>query len=230
MAKYSQTGPLKVLVVDDHEVTSQHMIASLDRTGVIARRVCCGRDTLNSASQWLPHVVFMDMHLPDMDGLEVIRLLKLRWPPGASLPVFIAVSGEDPRRRGDELEQLGVSQALTKPVSAQQLRSIVSDLTGKPMLSGVSDEPQAKLALLFRSELETRLPELEIHLLNLNYSKASELVHQLIASCAMTAETRLESRFRLLSRVLNQSGRSSALAKAYFSAREEVHEYLRRKH
>lgn len=73
---------LRALVIEDSLVFQKIMAEVLrDLPGVDAVDVAGrGADGLAAAARNLPDVVFLDLHLPDMDGLEVLDRLKARWP------------------------------------------------------------------------------------------------------------------------------------------------------
>ncbi len=73
---------LRALVIED-SLVFQKIMAEVLRSlpGVEAVDVAgSGADGLAAAGRQLPDVVFLDLHLPDLDGLEVLDRLKARWP------------------------------------------------------------------------------------------------------------------------------------------------------
>ncbi len=73
---------LRALVIED-SLVFQKIMAEVLRglPGVEAVDVAgCGADGLAAAARAVPDVVFLDLHLPDLDGLEVLDRLKARWP------------------------------------------------------------------------------------------------------------------------------------------------------
>jgi len=216
----------KILVVDDHAASAHHMVNSLSRLGVPTKQAATGKNALRITADWLPDLVFMDLCLPDMDGLEVIGQIQAGWPGPYPLPEFVVLTGNDPRLRQDELDKLGVTYAMTKPISGQRLRDLVTLRHEKQTAPMEPDPLQAELRDLFKAELEQRLPELDHHLSINNHGKAAELVHQLIASSAMTGEKRLESQFLLLNRLLRQPFAPAELGRAWYRTLEAAQDYL----
>jgi DNA-binding NarL/FixJ family response regulator len=70
--------PLRVLVVDDHEVVREGVRAILSRRpGVeVVAETGLGRDAIRLAADLRPDVIVLDLGLPDVDGLEVVRLIR----------------------------------------------------------------------------------------------------------------------------------------------------------
>jgi DNA-binding response OmpR family regulator len=79
-----------------------------------------GRDTLRLVDEQRPQLVLLDVHLPDMSGLEVCRQIKSR----STLPVavvHISATYRSEQDRADGLRLSGADAYLTEPVSPDQL-------------------------------------------------------------------------------------------------------------
>ena len=75
----------KILVVDDEPEVRQLMEHFLTERGYDVRIAENGRLALVTLDTFMPDVVLLDMHMPEMDGLETLRRLVVRSP---SLPVI----------------------------------------------------------------------------------------------------------------------------------------------
>jgi len=85
---------LNLLVVDDHEVVRQGLIAFLDRHGrfeVVAEAGTCA-EAISQARKFCPDLVLMDVRLPDATGIEACRLLHDEFP---AMPVVFLTSSPD---------------------------------------------------------------------------------------------------------------------------------------
>jgi DNA-binding NarL/FixJ family response regulator len=74
--------PLRLLVVDDHEVVRRGLIAFLDRHGqfeVVAEAGTCA-EAVAQARRFVPDLVLMDLRLPDASGIEACRLVRDEFP------------------------------------------------------------------------------------------------------------------------------------------------------
>jgi DNA-binding NarL/FixJ family response regulator len=86
--------PLRLLVVDDHEVVRQGLIAFLDRHEqfeVVAEAGTCA-EAISQARRFVPDLVLMDIRLPDASGIEACRLLRDEFP---AMPVVFLSSSPD---------------------------------------------------------------------------------------------------------------------------------------
>ncbi|TML32226.1 MAG: response regulator [Actinobacteria bacterium] len=118
-------GKRRILYVDDNPM----IIALVER---ILRRepeltlLTAGRgDTaLELAGRYLPDLVFLDLHLPDMTGQDLLK--HLRADPRTRTVPAIVVSGAISAEAAEELDQLGAAAILAKPFEPAQLRALVS--------------------------------------------------------------------------------------------------------
>jgi CheY-like chemotaxis protein len=113
-------GSLQVLVCDDHPVNRKLMVALLGRLGLAAQTCDHGAQALDLVRSRDWDLVFMDMHMPVMDGLAATRAIRALGPRAASL-VVVAVTAD----AFDEARRLalsaGMNDVITKPL---QLRDV----------------------------------------------------------------------------------------------------------
>ncbi len=106
--------PLRVVLVDDHPLALAGMQAWLARAAGIAvvGTTTQGAEALRLVAQHRPHVLVLDLRLPDLSGLEVARQVRHRAPEVGVL----AITGAP--NTGDEhsLRQMGVRAYLPKTV------------------------------------------------------------------------------------------------------------------
>jgi CheY-like chemotaxis protein len=110
-------------VVDDNADMCHLMSMLLEISGHQVRIVHTGCDAVDSAREFLPDAVLLDLGLPDMSGLEVCA--KFREMPELQKTLLIALSGRgevDDRRR---TEAAGFHHHLVKPTSADELEKLI---------------------------------------------------------------------------------------------------------
>jgi two-component system KDP operon response regulator KdpE len=101
-----------ILIVDDHAGFRLRARALLEAEGFsVVGEAADGPSGLRAARSLRPDLLLLDLGLPDLDGLEVLRVLRER---GVAVPVIVITSRTDPRDRATALE-LGVREYLTKP-------------------------------------------------------------------------------------------------------------------
>jgi two-component system KDP operon response regulator KdpE len=106
----------RVLVVDDEPSILRVVAANLRARGYEALTAASGTAALTAIETQQPDCVVLDLGLPDVGGLEVLRRLR-SW---ASTPVVILTARDDERDRATALE-LGADDYVTKPFAMAEL-------------------------------------------------------------------------------------------------------------
>ena len=120
------TRKRRLLVVDDNRDAAESMSMLLEMWGHEVAFVYDGPSALETAEQWQPEAVFLDIGLPGMDGYEVAE--RMRALPHAKSAVLIAITGygqDDDRLRS---QRAGIDHHLVKPVAPDALRSLIDSL------------------------------------------------------------------------------------------------------
>ncbi|MDR7555310.1 MAG: response regulator [Armatimonadota bacterium] len=109
----TRTGA-RVLAVEDQPASLALVRHVLEREGFDVRVARSGAEALALAQETRPDLVLLDMHLPDMHGLEVLRRLR-ESPWGAALPVVAVSAMVTPEDRALWL-QAGCADVIAKPI------------------------------------------------------------------------------------------------------------------
>jgi two-component system KDP operon response regulator KdpE len=110
----------RILVVDDEERMVRFIRLNLEHDGFRVTEAFNGTQAINKVRSSLPDLVLLDVMMPDMDGFEVLKIIR----EVSNVPVIMltAKSEEDDRVRGLEL---GADDYITKPFSPRELASRV---------------------------------------------------------------------------------------------------------
>jgi DNA-binding response OmpR family regulator len=111
-----------ILVVDDEASVVEVVALYLKREGFTVRVAADGRSALNAIREQLPALVVLDLMLPEVDGLEIVR--RLRSDAGSDVPVIMLTARRQETDRIYGLE-LGADDYVTKPFSPAELVSRV---------------------------------------------------------------------------------------------------------
>lgn len=116
----------RILVVDDHEDNVEVLRARLEARGYEVEGATNGQEALDTVSRWCPDLVLLDVMMPDMDGLEVVKRLKAdRNLP--FIPVIMQTALDSTERMVAGLEA-GADDYVTKPINFQELEARVRSL------------------------------------------------------------------------------------------------------
>jgi CheY-like chemotaxis protein len=111
----------KILLVEDDEMSSDMLMRRLQRNShsvVVAKNGVIGVE--KSVSE-IPDLILMDMNMPEMDGLEAVRLIKKN-PVTASIPIIILSAHAMPSYVAKAKEFInGCDDYDTKPVEIERL-------------------------------------------------------------------------------------------------------------
>ncbi len=108
-----------ILLIDDHAVVRKGLKAILEAefSDIGVDEADTGHDGLNRLRKHQPEVVVLDINLPDINGLEVLKRIRLEWP---KLPVLIlSIYSED--QYGARMMRAGASGYLTKSSAPEHL-------------------------------------------------------------------------------------------------------------
>lgn len=109
----------KIFVVDDEEDLAELIAWNLERNGFEPVVAYSGKGSLETAREEQPALIILDLMLPDIDGLEVFRMLKAD-AATANIPVVMLTAKADELDRIVGLE-LGADDYVTKPFSPREL-------------------------------------------------------------------------------------------------------------
>lgn len=110
------TEPHRILVIDDEPQIRRFLRISLTSQGFMVYEAANGGEALTRAIEEAPHLVLLDLGLPDMDGQEVLDRLRAR----SQVPVIVVSV------RGHEAEKVraldhGANDYVTKPFGIREL-------------------------------------------------------------------------------------------------------------
>jgi len=109
--------PYRVLVVDDELDFLETVVRRLEKRQVETAGATTGREALELLSQQSFDVVVLDVRMPGMDGLEVLKVIKTRWP----FVEVILLTGHASVESGLQGMQLGAFDYVMKPCKLTDL-------------------------------------------------------------------------------------------------------------
>ncbi len=110
----------KILIVDDQVANVQLLEQILKRAGYSHfRSVTDSRKALAVFSEYQPDLIATDLHMPHIDGLDLLKQLRARIPAGTFVPVLVLTSNNSKETRQLALS-LGAKDFLTKPFDIEE--------------------------------------------------------------------------------------------------------------
>ena len=121
------TGQIKILVVDDLEDFAWIISQALSAEHYKILMATTGKDALNKVKKDNPQIMVLDMRLPDMEGIEILKSAK-RIKPRISVIILTAYATKKLRR---EAQAAGVFDFISKPVKVDKLVTIIEKAAGQ---------------------------------------------------------------------------------------------------
>mgnify|MGYP005812055891 FL=1 len=106
----------KILVIEDEKTISHFISTILNNNGYEAMQARTGSEALSMISSHCPDLIILDLGLPDMDGLDILRQLR-EW---SSLPVVVVSARTHEKDKVTALD-LGADDYITKPFGTEEL-------------------------------------------------------------------------------------------------------------
>jgi two-component system chemotaxis response regulator CheY len=121
---------LKVMVVDDTSVSRMLLVDSLNEIGI--KNIVLagdGEQALNTMMASPCHIVFSDMNMPKLNGLQLLKALREFGPTRQCC--FILVTGKGDRAMIEEGKKFGLNNFLAKPFTSATLKAAIEAVVGK---------------------------------------------------------------------------------------------------
>ncbi|HEX7087650.1 MAG TPA: PAS domain S-box protein [Vicinamibacterales bacterium] len=157
-ARLAPGQTLTALVVDDSPANRRILASLLESAGLVVWTASGGLEALEQARARRPHVIYMDLKMNDLDGLEATRRLA-RDPETSSIPV-VAVTASALGDVRQAARDAGCVDYLSKPVRAQLLFATLQTHLGARFVSAGEQplhEADGQLDAVRRAELAARL-------------------------------------------------------------------------
>ncbi|MBE7379794.1 MAG: PAS domain S-box protein [Leptolyngbya sp. SIO1E4] len=162
----------RILVVDDRPENLDPLVQLLQSVGFDTRAAINGQDALNQWSTWHPHLIWMDMRMPIMDGYEATRQIRKREQgrgasenPAASAPSsispalptkIIALTASAFEDQREEMLAAGCDDFMHKPFHGEEIFRKMADHLGVAYVLSSPRERALPAARLGALSLETR--------------------------------------------------------------------------
>ncbi len=119
---------LRILVVDDI-YTNRYLLAELiKQTGNVTVMAENGEEAIDILKSQEIHLVFMDIEMPVMNGIETTQYIRNELPaPLNAIPV-IAITAHNPDFFFEDYSDVGFDELVTKPYSVEKIKATIREL------------------------------------------------------------------------------------------------------
>jgi PAS domain S-box-containing protein len=121
-----QAARLRVLIVDDNVDLVDMLATVVEADGHQVRKAFDGRSAISAALEYQPHLILLDVGMPDMNGMEVAKELRRHAELAGTRIVALTGWGQAEDRR--RTVEAGFDDHLTKPADPPRIRRIIEDV------------------------------------------------------------------------------------------------------
>ena len=120
--------PHRIFVVEDDALLREAVDLILSHAGYLVTTTAVGRGAVDLAAQFRPHLVLLDIRLPDISGLKVLEMLR---GAGHAMPIVMMTADNRPETLRDVMA-LGGTGYLLKPFEPEDLVACVRTALNAP--------------------------------------------------------------------------------------------------
>ena len=212
-SQLSEKLPLRILLVEDMPLNQKVAVHMLQRLGYGADIVNNGLEALESLRRQDYDLVFMDIQMPEMDGLQATRHICKEWLP-PKRPWIVAMTANAMQGDREECLNAGMNDYVSKPVRIEALTQIFHNYKN---LQHPSDQDSDSTAVFNREKSDmNQLPVIDTQILqelkDMAGDDASEMIAEVIDSYLEDASPKLQEIYRAIDKQDAEELRNSAHA------------------
>jgi Amt family ammonium transporter len=197
--KSQRKTPAHILVAEDNDINQLVVRELLERSGFTCEVVNNGREAVQAAKRGGYHLVLMDCQMPELDGFEATREIRLHeaehapiGAPPQPLPI-VALTANAVKGDRERCLQSGMQGYVSKPIDPTELFAVIEQLLAEEFSSDVAPSPGPAETLPSLSETNSQAP-------------ASDLVEatSLLSRCMDNVELACKALRKFSGQVTNQ--------------------------
>jgi CheY-like chemotaxis protein len=158
MAEQLRAARTKALIVDDDQVSASLLKAAMKEQFEVELETS-GAQAISRASQMLPNVILLDINMPNVDGYEVLRQLKLH-PMISAIPI-ICLTGERGAESRERAFSLGAAGYLLKPINVKTVSKDLQDILAS--INIVMNTEKRKFVIAFNQAEKYRALKTDVY-------------------------------------------------------------------
>lgn len=121
---FARRLPLRVLLADDNPINQKVGVSVLNKLGYRADIAADGNEVIKALEQKTYDVLFLDVQMPEMDGMDCARIICERWTRDRR-PVIIAMTGNALMGDREKCLAAGMDDYISKPVRIADLQAAI---------------------------------------------------------------------------------------------------------
>lgn len=176
--------PPRVLIVDDNEINVKILEAYLKPLNVETATATNGEHALQKLEENTIDLIFMDLHMPIMNGYQTTETIRALEGPNATIPI-IGITADGLQESIQRCLRSGMNQCLVKPVTHKDIEEILNAWVFQEHLSSVNIPKNLdELTNMMLSELPGYKKQLQKAIRQNNLLLVYEIAHRIAGGCA----------------------------------------------
>lgn len=178
---------IKVLVVDDSDIIRHALKTFFEDYNFDVITCLDGLEGLQKAAEFRPNIIFLDLMMPNFDGLKMLQVIKVL-DDLKKIPVIV-ISANTDRRNVLAAIEAGADRVLSKPLQKEAIIKYVNEILGSETLSksrkmktisdNEKDDIQKNLIRFFLNSFPEKKKRMQIALESKNKDLLRAIVHEL---------------------------------------------------
>lgn len=126
---------ISILLAEDNLINQKVAVRILSKLGYTAEVAANGLEAIKMMELRTFDLVFMDMQMPEMDGLEATQEIRSRWAGDTYRPVIVAMTANALKEDRDRCLAAGMDDYLSKPITKEDIARMILQWFGQPEIS-----------------------------------------------------------------------------------------------
>ncbi len=202
--KLASKHPLNILLAEDNLVNQKLALTILERMGYQGDVVVNGVEVIKALEQRSYDLIFMDVHMPEMDGLSATQIICREMEPN-SRPYIVAMTANAMQGDRERCLAAGMDDYLSKPIKLEDLVKVIQQCKSLEVKN--SNKPPA---LLPPSQVSQQLPSTAI-----NFNQLKDTFRALdneAQECSILVKTYLEETSKQLENIYQAAQKENVKA------------------
>lgn len=134
-----QRLPLKILIAEDNIVNQKLAISLLNMMGYRVDSVMNGKEVLDILSQKDFDIIFMDIQMPEMNGIEATEMI-IKTIPVEKQPLVIAITANAMVGDREKCLEVGMVDYMAKPIKIAELQKMIEKWGAEKLAQRIDEE------------------------------------------------------------------------------------------
>ncbi|MFD0672727.1 PAS domain S-box protein [Cohnella sp. GCM10027633] len=118
------SSPLRILIAEDNEVNQTVLKKMVEKLGYNSTVVANGADAIEAVKRHPYDIIFMDIQMPLMDGIQATRVIKESLAPG-EVPYIVAVTAHAVKGDREKYLAAGLDEYISKPIDMEVVAAVL---------------------------------------------------------------------------------------------------------